>query len=89
MYTDGFEGKKLISITFHTNRGTYGPFGPASPVNEGQEVMDFSYQVGGTFGGFFGTYRALGIESIGFYMMPLRRIGNQRMANSLIFSYDY
>ncbi|KAL6525025.1 hypothetical protein OROMI_030618 [Orobanche minor] len=78
----------LSSITFHTNKGKYGPYMPfneggdpdcdygpflADPEEYSTQVNEFDYEVGGEFYGFFGTYwRYGGIETIGFYMKPLQ-----------------
>ena len=66
----------LVSITFHTNEGTYGPFTPKNPLYN-LELTDFNYEVGGKFYGFFGTYNDYFIETIGFYMKPHQMLANQ------------
>lgn len=64
----------LWSITFHTNKGTYGPYLPTDDRN--LSVINFNYHIGGKFCGFFGTYLGNGIESIGVYMKPLENPAN-------------
>lgn len=70
-----YGGPYLSSITFHTNKATYGPYTPGAPDKTSQ-VTNFNYQVGGKFYGFFGTYKSAEIESIGFYMKPLEKLAN-------------
>ncbi|XP_059317361.1 inactive protein RESTRICTED TEV MOVEMENT 1-like [Lycium ferocissimum] len=54
----------LSSITFVTNKGSYGPFGTLST-----EYKHFNFPIGrGLFGGFYGSTKRDGIESIGVYM---------------------
>jgi len=60
----------LGSITFHTNKGKYGPYTPTSETIAMKP--NFNYEVGGKFNGFYGTYTSDGIETIGFYMKPLQ-----------------
>lgn len=66
----------LCSITFHTNKGTYGPYVPGEH-KKGIDVRDFNYQMGGKFCGFFGSYHKDSIESIGFYFDPREKLANQ------------
>ncbi|KAL1808305.1 hypothetical protein ACET3Z_025295 [Daucus carota] len=77
-YND-YLGKYLRSITFHTNKGVYGPFAPGAPgaPTKGLVSIDFNYQVAGKFGGFFGSYETDSIETIGFYIDPLQKLANQ------------
>ena len=77
-YND-YLGKYLRSITFHTNKGVYGPFAPGAPgaPTKGLVLIDFNYQVAGKFGGFFGSYEMDSIETIGFYIDPLQKLANQ------------
>ncbi|KAH0724553.1 hypothetical protein KY284_000418 [Solanum tuberosum] len=58
----------LRSITFGTNKGTYGPYGMKTRVN--YELKEFNFEIGDdrTFGGFQGTRYGTGIESIGVYV---------------------
>ncbi|KAK1390378.1 Jacalin-type lectin domain-containing protein [Heracleum sosnowskyi] len=74
-----YGGPYLSSITFHTNKATYGPYVPGA-IDKSSLVTDFNYEVGGRFYGFFGTYRPDGIESIGFYMKPLEKLPNAHRA---------
>ncbi|KAK1390381.1 Jacalin-type lectin domain-containing protein [Heracleum sosnowskyi] len=87
----------LCSITFHTNKGRYGPYKPS--IGGGHPELDwpdesvifdeldaihvkkFDYEVGGEFYGFFGTQRRDGIEVMGFYMKPLQ-MDNQSEADA-------
>lgn len=57
----------LASITFTTNLGTYGPFGPAS-----QQSQEFRFQLGRNqqFGGFCGISDFC-VRSIGVYLKPI------------------
>lgn len=76
-YMRDFTTQFLSCITFYTNKGTYGPYAP--PPNKATfdsynfSPREFSYEIGGEFCGFFGTYKSQRIESIGFYMKPLRK----------------
>ncbi|KAK1390380.1 hypothetical protein POM88_018558 [Heracleum sosnowskyi] len=71
----------LSSITFYTNKGTYGPYAPSSSYFSGCE-SEFNYEIGGKFCGFFGTHTGDSIESIGFYMKPLQMmLANQTVAS--------
>lgn len=65
----------LMSITFNTNKATYGPYLPLDHRN--LSVIDFNFDVGGKFYGFFGTFFPNGIESIGFYMKPIENVADQ------------
>ncbi|MCD7470770.1 hypothetical protein HAX54_010880 [Datura stramonium] len=58
----------LSSISFGTNKGSYGPFGtPSADANK------FTFQIGNyhSFGGFHGSKIRYGIESFGVYMKPI------------------
>ncbi|KAK1390344.1 Jacalin-type lectin domain-containing protein [Heracleum sosnowskyi] len=68
-YERDYGSKYLRSITFHTNKAKYGPF-IACPANEESEQIEFNYQVGSNFSGFFGTNLPNGVESIGIYCKP-------------------
>ncbi|XP_049359205.1 inactive protein RESTRICTED TEV MOVEMENT 1-like [Solanum verrucosum] len=59
----------LRSITFGTNKGTYGPYGMKTLVNY-KLLKEFNFEIGDdrTFGGFHGTKYGGGIESIGVYV---------------------
>ncbi|MCD7470771.1 hypothetical protein HAX54_010881 [Datura stramonium] len=57
----------LSSISFGTNKGSYGPFGtPSADAN-------FTFQIGNyrSFGGFHGSKNGFGVESFGVYMKPI------------------
>ncbi|KAH0733715.1 hypothetical protein KY285_009422 [Solanum tuberosum] len=58
----------LRSITFGTNKGTYGPYGMKTAVN--LKLKEFYFQIGDdrSFGGFHGTKHGNYIESIGVYL---------------------
>ncbi|KAG5569075.1 hypothetical protein H5410_058841 [Solanum commersonii] len=58
----------LRSITFGTNKGTYGPYGMKNAVN--LKLKEFNFQIGDdrSFGGFHGTKHGNYIESIGLYL---------------------
>nr|XP_017217667.1 PREDICTED: jacalin-related lectin 3-like [Daucus carota subsp. sativus] len=77
-YTDAVSpyDRYLWSITFYTNKGTYGPYVPTESINDGKFV-DFNYQVGGKLCGFFGSYLGNGIETIGFYVEPQEKLAKQ------------
>ncbi|KAK1369981.1 Inactive protein restricted tev movement 1 [Heracleum sosnowskyi] len=72
-YQDHNGSKFLRLINFHTNKTTYGPF-IASPANKGLDQIEFNYQVGSKFHGFFGTYLQNGVESIGIYSKPMDKL---------------
>ncbi|KAF3649914.1 putative TMV resistance protein N-like [Capsicum annuum] len=61
----------LRSVTFGTNKGTYGPYGMKISVN--YKVKEFNFPVGvdRTFGGFHGTEHGHSIESIGVYVKAI------------------
>ncbi|XP_055814661.1 inactive protein RESTRICTED TEV MOVEMENT 1-like [Solanum dulcamara] len=62
----------LRSITFGTNKGTYGPYGMKTCVN--YKVKELNLQIGDddrTFGGFHGTKYGDSIESIGVYVKAI------------------
>lgn len=62
--------KQLTSLTFVTNKRKYGPFEVSEPYPQ-----EFDYHVGEKqFGGFFGTSSSDGIESIGIYLKPLKKL---------------
>lgn len=60
----------LSSISFKTNKGSYGPFGttPSADVKR-----KFTFQIGNypSLGGFHGSKTSHGIESFGVYMKPI------------------
>ncbi|CAN4091230.1 unnamed protein product [Withania somnifera] len=58
----------LSSISFGTNKGSYGPFGTPSA-----DTVKFTFQIGNyrSFGGFYGSKNGVGIMSIGVYMKPM------------------
>ncbi|XP_055813597.1 inactive protein RESTRICTED TEV MOVEMENT 1-like [Solanum dulcamara] len=59
----------LNSISFGTNKGSYGPFGtPSDNANK------FTFQIGNypSFGGFYGSKSSCGIDSLGIYMKPIK-----------------
>lgn len=59
----------LNSISFGTNKGSYGPFGtPSDKANK------FTFQIGNypSFGGFHGSKSRRGIDSFGIYMKPIK-----------------
>ncbi|WOG94206.1 hypothetical protein DCAR_0313499 [Daucus carota subsp. sativus] len=68
----------LVSITFYTNKGTYGPFVPNNLEKPVYPPIEFNYEIGGKFYGFFGTYTSNEIESIGLYMKPIQTLSNTR-----------
>ncbi|KAL3328959.1 hypothetical protein AABB24_036198 [Solanum stoloniferum] len=58
----------LSSISFGTNKGSYGPFGtPTTDANK------FTFKMGNypSFGGFHGSKNHDGVESFGVYMKPI------------------
>uniref|UniRef100_A0A5B7CAJ3 Putative inactive protein RESTRICTED TEV MOVEMENT 1-like n=1 Tax=Davidia involucrata TaxID=16924 RepID=A0A5B7CAJ3_DAVIN len=63
----------VSSITFGTNRGTYGPFGQAK---ESDTFYDFDMGQDRPFGGFYGTTRDGRLESIGVYVRPIATLNN-------------
>ncbi|KAL3505631.1 hypothetical protein ACH5RR_031013 [Cinchona calisaya] len=67
----------LTSITFTTNRGTYGPFGQAARDNR-----EFRFQLGQDrqFGGFCGTADYC-VRSIGVYFKPITTLKLQEKQN--------
>ncbi|WOH13069.1 hypothetical protein DCAR_0832578 [Daucus carota subsp. sativus] len=72
--SEGFQ-KLLRSITFVTNKRSYGPFEVEQTA--GSEEFEFEYHVGfKQFGGFFGTYMLYGLETIGIYMKPMEKLLN-------------
>ncbi|OIT21534.1 PREDICTED: inactive protein RESTRICTED TEV MOVEMENT 1-like [Nicotiana attenuata] len=66
-YTNG-----LRSITFGTNKSSYGPYG-RNTVNPLAPYFSFSFQIGDdrSFDGFHGTKTDAFIESIGVYMKTI------------------
>ncbi|KAM3326634.1 hypothetical protein P3S67_001760 [Capsicum chacoense] len=58
----------LDSISFGTNKGSYGPFGTPSIYSN-----KFTIQIGNyrSFGGFHGSTNSYSIGSIGIYMKPI------------------
>lgn len=70
----GWGSKYLRSISFETNKRTYGPFVAASSSWWNWHTsIEFNYKVGGKFCGFFGTHWHDGIESIGIYIKPIAK----------------
>ncbi|KAF8394058.1 hypothetical protein HHK36_020260 [Tetracentron sinense] len=64
--TCGSSYEALTSLTFGTNKGTYGPFGV-------KQKKEFCFRMGDrhTFAGFHGTHDSRkGIRSIGVYVKP-------------------
>ncbi|KAM3289832.1 hypothetical protein P3S67_018121 [Capsicum chacoense] len=61
----------LRSVTFGTNKGTYGPYVMKISVN--YKVKEFNFPVGvdRTFGGFHGIEHGHSIESIGVYVKAI------------------
>ncbi|XP_019227648.1 PREDICTED: inactive protein RESTRICTED TEV MOVEMENT 1-like [Nicotiana attenuata] len=58
----------VTSITFGTNKATYGPFGS----HESSDIeFDFQFGTDGAFGGFHGTTHIHYLESIGVYIKPI------------------
>ncbi|KAM3249115.1 inactive protein RESTRICTED TEV MOVEMENT 1-like [Capsicum annuum] len=59
-------GAALSSITFGTNKASYGPFGDPSSTS----TKHFNFQIGNqfSFGGFHGSVRSGFINSIGVYI---------------------
>ncbi|XP_060171482.1 inactive protein RESTRICTED TEV MOVEMENT 1-like [Lycium barbarum] len=69
----GFYGSsELTSITFVTNKHTYGPYGAMAPSSTCEEFI-FQLGVDRCFGGFHGTKYSNHIESIGVYVKTLTR----------------
>ncbi|XP_009762933.1 inactive protein RESTRICTED TEV MOVEMENT 1-like [Nicotiana tabacum] len=60
----------LSSISFGTNKGSYGPIGKASAAGN---IYHFNYQIGNgrSIGGFHGSKCRYGIESIGVYVKTI------------------
>lgn len=65
-------GNFLRSITFGTNKSSYGPYG-RNTVNPLAPYYTFSFQIGNdrSFDGFHGTKTDTFIESIGVYMKTI------------------
>lgn len=63
-------GNDLRSITFVTNKGTYGPYGSGRPMVVDKE---FNIRIGNdrSFGGFHGVKAQTYIESIGLHLKPI------------------
>ncbi|KAJ9175230.1 hypothetical protein P3X46_013807 [Hevea brasiliensis] len=61
----------LRSITFTTNKGTYGPYG-GNNARHGLELFEFNFNMGENkqFGGFHGLYHSRALRSIGVYINP-------------------
>lgn len=58
----------VTSITFGTNKATYGPFGS----HESCDIeFDFKFGTDASFGGFHGTTHIHYLESIGVYIKPI------------------
>lgn len=62
----------LNTITFGTNKSSYGPFG-CTTTSTDDDLLDFNFQLGNhrLFGGFHGSKAYYGIESIGIYVKPI------------------
>nr|XP_016447612.1 PREDICTED: inactive protein RESTRICTED TEV MOVEMENT 1-like [Nicotiana tabacum]XP_033515393.1 inactive protein RESTRICTED TEV MOVEMENT 1-like [Nicotiana tomentosiformis] len=60
------------SITFGTNKGSYGPYG-MNTASSGTNYVDFKFEIGDdrSFGGFHGTKSDCRIRSIGVYVKPI------------------
>uniref|UniRef100_M1DMM4 RTM1 protein n=1 Tax=Solanum tuberosum TaxID=4113 RepID=M1DMM4_SOLTU len=60
----------MRSITFVSNKGTYGPYGGVKPMVVDRE---FDFQIGNdrSFGGFHGLKQKAYVESIGLYLKPI------------------
>lgn len=63
----------LRSITFVTNKLKYGPM-EVSLKDQGHKDVEFEYNVGKQFGGFFGNIVSDGLENIGVYLKPLDKL---------------
>ncbi|OIT22724.1 PREDICTED: jacalin-related lectin 2-like [Nicotiana attenuata] len=61
----------LNSISFGTNKGSYGPFGGTPSADDSDR--GFNFQIGNyrSFGGFYGSTNKYGIESIGVYVKTI------------------
>ncbi|XP_060183625.1 inactive protein RESTRICTED TEV MOVEMENT 1-like [Lycium barbarum] len=59
----------LKTISFYTNKGSYGPFG--STATDGSDFFNFEIGNYRSFCGFHGTAHGYGIGSIGVYMKPI------------------
>ncbi|KAJ4839555.1 hypothetical protein Tsubulata_042793 [Turnera subulata] len=68
---DSSDWSAISSLTFATNRDTYGPFG-----NDGLDNKFFEFRCGDFegFGGFHGTADPQGLRSIGMYISPRKAI---------------
>ncbi|XP_049405460.1 inactive protein RESTRICTED TEV MOVEMENT 1-like [Solanum stenotomum] len=60
----------LRSITFVTNKDTYGPYGSARPMTV-DGVIDIQIGNDRSFGGFHGLKQKTRIESSGLYLKPI------------------
>ncbi|XP_049363681.1 inactive protein RESTRICTED TEV MOVEMENT 1-like [Solanum verrucosum] len=60
----------LRSITFVTNKDTYGPYGSTRPMTD-DAVIDIQIGNDRSFGGFHGLKQKTRIESIGLYLKPI------------------
>ncbi|KAJ9175229.1 hypothetical protein P3X46_013806 [Hevea brasiliensis] len=60
------------SLTFTTNKGTYGPYGCKEHVIPGYQLQEFNFYMGENrqFGGFHGLSDGLKLKSIGVYVKP-------------------
>ncbi|KAM3356440.1 hypothetical protein P3S68_023154 [Capsicum galapagoense] len=67
-FRTSYEHNILNSLSFVTNKGSYGPFGNTSIYSK-----MFITQIGNyrSFGGFHGSTNSYGIGSIGVYMKPI------------------
>ncbi|KAL2470278.1 Protein RESTRICTED TEV MOVEMENT 1 [Abeliophyllum distichum] len=69
----------IVSITFGTNHGTYGPFGQSTGHDK-----EFVFQLGDNrqFGGFHGTADNNGVKSIGVYLKPMTTLDSSHQINA-------
>ncbi|KAL2459321.1 Protein RESTRICTED TEV MOVEMENT 1 [Forsythia ovata] len=68
----------IVSITFGTNHGTYGPFGRSTGHDK-----EFVFQLGNDrqFGGFHGTADN-SVQSIGVYLKPMTTLDSSHQINT-------
>lgn len=60
-----YDNSGVTSLTFTTNKGTYGPYGCNA-----SKVFDFCFGEKKQFGGFHGSFDRQGLTSIGVYVIP-------------------
>lgn len=65
----------IRNLTFHTNRGNYGPFGYLDNVSGNGSKIEIYPAICDRheFGGFFGSHNNRYLSSIGFYVNPIAR----------------